>query len=185
MANLQEIWRSVKGYESLYRISNLGRVKSLPRLKISGAAGVIKTKEKMLTPCINSAGYYLVVLCNHETKKKTSCFIHRLIMDAFVENPKNYPCINHIDGNKQNNDLNNLEWCSFAHNNKHAYFSGLSIGRAKMVRQICKHSGKVLAVYDSAKIAEYKTGIKRSCICAAISGKRGVKTAGGYRWQFT
>lgn len=183
MTNVNEIWRPVKGYENLYEISNLGRVKSLPRLKTSGAAGRILTKERYLKPCINEKGYYLVVL-SKPNEKKRSFNIHRLIMESFIPNPNNLPAINHINGIKTDNSLENLEWCTFGHNNRHAIATGLNTGRGTKIKQICIQTGEVIKIFKSAKDAEKETGASRSVISCVANKKRSYKTAGGYRWEF-
>lgn len=75
---------------------------------------------KKLTPYIDRVGYMSIALNTHE-----KWFIHRLVATLFIDNPKNLPCVNHIDGNKQNNHYTNLEWCTHAENSKHAYDKGL------------------------------------------------------------
>lgn len=101
-----EIWKPIKGFEEKYEISNLGRVKSL-------------ISHKILKPITQSPGYYNIGL---ESKK---FLIHRLVAEAFVDNPENYDCVNHIDGNKKNNLPENLEWCNRFINNNHAFNNGL------------------------------------------------------------
>ena len=97
-----EIWKPIKGFEGKYEVSNLGRIKSL-------------ISHKILKPITQSPGYYNVGL---ESKK---FLIHRLVAEAFLDNPKNYDCVNHIDGNKKNNLPENLEWCNKFINNNHAF----------------------------------------------------------------
>lgn len=120
---MQEIWKDIKGYEGLYQVSNLGRVKSLPRkIYNNGIIGKNKfyiSKEKILKERIDHKGYFRVALCKNNIQKDYS--IHRLVLENFVENVDNKPCVNHIDGNKQNNNLENLEWCTYSENLNHAY----------------------------------------------------------------
>lgn len=118
-----EIWKNVEGYESYYQISNLGRVKSLERIVNSSKRSCFKVKEKIITNVIKTTGYYYVTLCKDKYNYYT---LHRLIAKAFISNPNNYPCVNHIDGNKLNNSVDNLEWCTYAHNSKHAHKIGLN-----------------------------------------------------------
>ena len=112
-----EVWKDIPGYEGLYKVSSSGRVKSFwhkrPRILKSG---------------ICNSGYCLVVLVDKNHKKR-SCRIHQLIADAFIPNPQSLPVINHIDGIKTNNDLSNIERCTYSENLKHAYDIGLRTGR--------------------------------------------------------
>lgn len=106
-----EIWKDIKGYEGLYQISNLGRLKSLPRKykKRYINEEIIKKPSKL------PKGYLRIALAKNGTIKYF--FIHRLVAQAFIPNPNNLPCVNHKDCNTSNNSVNNLEWCSYKHNN--------------------------------------------------------------------
>lgn len=100
-----EIWKDIKDFENLYQISNYGRVKSTQR---RGGGGVLKEH-------ISKQGYKYVILSKNNHLKKTFQ-IHRLIGLNFIDNPKNLPCIDHIDRDKQNNNINNLRWVSYKTN---------------------------------------------------------------------
>ena len=114
-----EIWKDIEGYEGLYQVSNLGRVKS-----IYGWCGNRFVKRtKILKLKINNKGYTKVYL--YKNKKSKMFFVHRLVAMAFVPNPNNLPQVNHKDGNKLNNSIGNLEWCTCSENIKHAYKTGL------------------------------------------------------------
>lgn len=113
-----EVFRPVKGYEGLYEISNFGRVKSLPKI-----IGRRMKSETFLTVRISAQGYAMVGLCKNS--KLFNASVHRLMAEAFLPNPQNKATINHIDGNKLNNDLSNLEWATQSENNVHAYRTGL------------------------------------------------------------
>lgn len=108
-----EIWKDVKGYEGRYQVSDLGRVKGIPRMAWSGRV-FYKLKEKILKPGKNSEGYLVVVLCDGKTTKTNK--VHRLVAKAFIDNPNNNPVVNHKDSNKTNNCLENLEWCTHSEN---------------------------------------------------------------------
>ena len=119
---LNEEFRDIKGFEGFYQISNYGRVKSLSRLHKNNGKGYI-SKDLILCSSKNIWGYMQYHFSkDNKAKTKTA---HRLIMETFVPNPNNYPCINHKDGNKQNNSLENLEWCTYSHNGKEAVRLGL------------------------------------------------------------
>lgn len=106
---MKEIWKPIKDYEGLYEVSNLGRVKSL-RNNIT------------LKPEVKN-GYSSVNLCKEGCMKHR--YIHRLVAEAFIENPNKYKCINHINCDKQNNKVDNLEWCSQKHNIKESIKNNL------------------------------------------------------------
>jgi hypothetical protein len=101
-----EIWRDIVGFEGRYQVSNWGNVKSLRfrNQKIS----------KNLSQKTNNQGYKIVQLC--ERKRNIPLLVHRLVAMAFVENPNDYPIVNHKDENPLNNNANNLEWCTYSYN---------------------------------------------------------------------
>lgn len=118
-----EIWRDVKGYEGKYQVSNLGNVRSVDRT-IFNACGVMVTRRgTMLKPIQNRGGYMKVTM--HKEGKVNTELIHRLVAEAFVQNHNNLPQVNHKDGNKRNNDVSNLEWCTALSNMHHAKQQGL------------------------------------------------------------
>ena len=111
--------RPIKGYEGLYSITEDGKIFSHER-KINGAI----RKGRFLKPSSDGYGYYFVCLQKDRTKKYPK--VHRILAETYIPNPKNLECVNHRDGNKQNNDLSNLEWCTQSDNIKHSFSMGLS-----------------------------------------------------------
>ena len=105
-----EVWKPIKGYESLYEISNRGTIRKI-------------NNKKLKMPHKHRMGYLKVML--YSNGKEKSFYLHRLIAKAFIPNPKNYPCVNHINGTKNDNSINNLEWCTRSQNTQHAYNTGL------------------------------------------------------------
>lgn len=153
---MKEIWKAIKGYEGLYQVSNLGRVKSLYRCII-------------LSPKISNSGYYVVTLSlNGETKM---FLIHRLVAQNFLENPDNLSCVNHKDQNKLNNCVSNLEWCDNRYNIRYS--------KAKKVG--CYKDDKLIKIYDALRDTK-KDGFNFRSIASCCSGK--YKHSGGYQWHY-
>ena len=118
--NLTEIWKTIPN--STYAISNKGKIKNTPHMRLHNINKTFyKTKEQILTPCNNNSKKYwrFTVFYNDGSKKTES--IHRLVAEAFIPNINNYPYINHIDGNKDNNHAENLEWCTNQQNMDHRF----------------------------------------------------------------
>lgn len=113
---MNEIWKDIKGYEGKYQVSNLGRVKSLQRW--SGTK--YYNREYVLNNYLNKNNGYVYVYLTKNNKSK-NIRLHKLVAEHFIDNPNNYSQINHIDGNKENNQANNLEWCDSSYNIKDMY----------------------------------------------------------------
>ena len=124
---MQETWLDIKGYEGLYQVNNFGQVKSLdkPMFVYGIHHDPIATirKGKILSPRLSDDGYEKVSLTKN--KKAKNYFVHRLVALAFLPNPNHYEEVNHIDGNKRNNNVLNLEWCSHLQNMQHCYANSL------------------------------------------------------------
>ena len=120
---MKEIWKDIKDWEGCYQISNYGRLKSLERF-IYGRWGKMKKKEIILKTTNNKGRYCTIKL--HKNKKIIRTSIHRLVLGAFSPNPNYHPICNHKDGDKTNNHISNLEWCSHSENHFHAHRTGLS-----------------------------------------------------------
>lgn len=119
-----EVWEDIKGYEGLYQISNLGRVKCLPKDVVSTKYGHVRHyPERIASTYSRNGGYKFVELSKDGKARKYS--VHRLVAKHFISNPENKPQVNHIDGNKANNRVDNLEWVTASENIKHAYENGL------------------------------------------------------------
>lgn len=120
VCSLIEEWRPIQGYEGLYEVSTTGKVR-----RIADWVGYNNGYRKAIGELsqAKSKGYLNVRLCKNGIQKTYRA--HRLVAQAFIENPYNYPQVNHIDGNKQNNCVSNLEWVTVSQNNKHARDTGL------------------------------------------------------------
>jgi hypothetical protein len=121
--DMKEIWKDIKGFEKLYQISNIGNVKRLPR-KSTNRHGDYILSERFLSLHVIPNGYKVVVI-TYNNKQYTK-YIHRLIAESFIDNYENKKCVNHKDGNKLNNNISNLEWCTFQENVSHAIRIGLT-----------------------------------------------------------
>lgn len=188
----QEIWKDIKDYENLYQVSNYGNVKSKGRLVNTVYNSKRKIKGKILKQTIRRNGYCYVTLYN-EYGKSTTQSIHRLVANHYIPNPHNYPIINHIDCNKKNNKVDNLEWCTQSHNIKEAYRLGrekpqlTNLGKfgkdnkkSKKIKQIDMNNN-IINYYYGILEAERKTGINFRNIHSCLINKR--KSAGGYKWE--
>lgn len=124
---MEEEWRDVVGYEGMYEISSLGVLRSLNRVVPNHISktrvGKSNFNGKILKFWLDKYGYEVVSVCRNAKREKT--YIHRAVAIAFIPNPNNYPFVNHLDGNKRNNNVYNLEWCTAIMNVRHAYSSGL------------------------------------------------------------
>lgn len=183
-----EIWRDVPGWDGVYQISNMGRMKSF---KVDPSGKVMSLRNK-------TGDYIRVVLQKHGRKPKT-VLVHRLVAKVFIPNPLNLPVVNHKDCDKQNNSVSNLEWCTNSYNVRHSMYmhpmQNVSMvyynkfERPKSIAQIDK-SGNIIAVYGSAKMAQVSTGVCSRNILQVANrtpfNRKGQirKTAGGYVWRF-
>ena len=166
-----EQWKDIKGLEGKYQVSNMGRVKSLHYNW--------SNYEKVLSPQKNPNGYMWV---NVGGKIRT---IHRLVASAFLPNPDCKPIVNHLDGNKENNRADNLEWCSASENEIHAYKSGLKVATSNHLKKKILQfdlEGNLLKEWGCTKDIERSLNIHHSNISACCRGKQ--KTSGGFVWRY-
>jgi hypothetical protein len=167
-----EEWRSIPEFIG-YEVSSLGRVRSIDRV-CGNRPGI--TKGRLLTPFINRRGYLEVII--RKNSKSTAKIVHRLVAKTFLSNFENKPQVNHIDGNKQNNSLENLEWVTNSQNQKHAYLLGLQPSRAGEMNNNTtlknRDVGNLKEIYNSGKTASEVskiTGVSIQIIRSIIYGR--------------
>ena len=178
---MEEQWKAIKGYEGIYEVSNLGRVRSLDRHRKAayGKTSFVRGIEVRIRK--NSNNDYLVVGLSKEGKH-VHVLVHRLVAEAFVPNPNNLPQVNHKDEDKSNNRADNLEWCDQYYNNHYGTaIARRSITRGRRVVQ-SDMSGNEIARYNSAREAERAIGKSQAAISRACTGV--YKSAYGFLWRY-
>lgn len=171
---MKEVWKDIKGYESLYQVSNLGRVKSLPKNSKNQYSN-----ERILKPYGKENDYCRIILTKN--KKKKSYYIHRLVAETFLSNPYQYEVVNHKDENKHNNNAHNLEWCSTYYN---------QIYGTKNIRSAKKRGKKVIQydlqgnfIKEWESISQAEKSLKIFNISNCIKGQTRYKNVGGFIWK--
>lgn len=182
---MDEIWKDISGYEGRYHVSNHGRVKSCTRADCNNRL----VKERILHTRKSKVGYLQVTLfCDGAAKSLT---VHRLVATAFIQNLENKPEVNHIDGDKHNNHVDNLEWVTSRENHLHAFRElgrkvswlgklGKDSHLSKPVMQFTK-GGVLILVFAGLQEASRETGVNPGNISSCCRGER--KSAGGFIWK--
>ena len=185
-----EVWRDVVGFEGLYMVSNKGRVKSL------GNGEGNNSKERLLSLTMDDRGYRVVGL--YKNGVKTRCKVHRLVSEAFIPNPEDKPCIDHINTIRDDNRVRNLRWVTYKENMQNEITKkrkevGCNRGKkfsdeTKERMSISSYKRRVYCVeldktYNSIKGASKELNINQGNINEVCRGRR--KTAGGYHWKYT
>lgn len=159
-------WRDVPNYEGIYKVSSDGKVMS--------ANGIRKAE-------MSQTGYWRISLWNKGKEKHF--FIHRLVAMAFIPNPNNYDLVNHIDGNKLNNNVENLEWCNLSQNVQHAYRTGLVHPATTKVIQYTKDFVKVKE-WNSIREACEELKLNHANIVTVCGQKTNRRQCGGFIWRY-
>ena len=168
MSDQEEIWKDIEGYEGKYQVSNMGRVKSLYiRFKETGG--------KIIKPRISKDGYPVINLFHKGTEKHK--ILHRLIAQAFIPNPENKKQVNHKDGVKTNNTLENLEWVTNQENMDHAYRTGLNKSfrenHGRYLGNICGYDENGLKVVEFCGFKDMvNKGYRHQGVYDCVNGKK-------------
>lgn len=180
-----EIWKDVVGFEKYFQISNFGNVLSKAR-KVWNGKGFYNKSQVLLKPSQNHKGYPIAYLGANNEKRTIP--IHRLVAIAFIPNPNNLPQVNHIDGNKQNNRVDNLEWCTNSDNQLHAWKMGLqrvSGNAGKPKRAVLQYDKDWNLIHEYPSIADASRAVgekSKSNIGECCRGRK--KSVQGYYWKF-
>lgn len=166
---MKEIWKEINLYGTEYLINNMGVIKN-------------KKRDKILKPYISSGGYeYIKILKQH---RHYHIRIHRLVAQTFIPNPNNLPQVNHIDGNKLNNNVENLEWVSCSQNVVHGFKNGLynikRINKTKVNQYDLQ--GNFIKTWDSISEIEKEYNVTHTAIRFCCLNK--IKTCKGYIWRY-
>lgn len=164
MDGLIEEWRPIEGYEDLYMISNLGNVKIIKNNKIR------KLQQK-------NNGYLQLILNKNSVQKHH--YVHRLVAQAFIPNPENLPCVNHIDHDRTNNRVDNLEWCTYDYNNIHSINPGL---KEKIILKYDLEGNFIEEFNSPREAANSCNKVRASDILRVCRGER--TKAYGFIWRF-
>lgn len=167
-------WKPINGYEERYAVSDEGQILSLPKVVNNGKVKAHR-KAKLLKPGTRGRGnalYAFVILSDGHGKTEHKA-VHRIVAEAFLDNPLDLPEVNHKDENSLNNHVDNLEWCTRRYN--------IEYSKNKHVEQYL--DGVKIAEYKSITYASNLTGISRTAINNVLTGWS--KTAGGYEWAYT
>lgn len=161
------IWKEIEGYEGLYEVSDSGKVRRLARITKRKDGKILPVSARELKLCINRYGYQFVGLQKGE--KRANYLVHRLVLSTFTHNDNLE--VNHIDGNKLNNNLSNLEWVTSKENINHSIASGLRKYHSKPVGKFINE--ELVERYSSAQEAAEKNNISKTCIVLRCLGKIG------------
>lgn len=183
MDNSIEIWKDIEGYEGMYQVSNLGRVRALDRVKPNSGGQI--TKGHVLPQSDNGHGYQFVSLWKFNKGRRF--YVHRLVASAFIPNPNNFPIINHKDENKSNNRYENLEWCTqkyninYGNHMKRLKESYIANGNNRPI-DVYDKNGAFLKTFDCSNEVCKELGVHRRGLYLVCQGV--AKSYKGYRFAF-
>lgn len=178
----EEIWKNIEGYNRLYMVSNMGRVKSLNYHRTG--------KEKILKPVKQNNGYLTVTLCKNSEQKIFA--VHRLVAEAFIDNQDNKPCIDHINAIRDDNRVENLRWCTYKENINNPISKKRILDNSPVVKfgkyncnskPVYQYSldDKFIRKWNCIRDVERELGFDNGNISKCCLGKK--QTCGGYKWR--
>lgn len=168
---MEEIWKKAKGLEERLLVSSKGRVFDI-------------LKNRLAKQFLTGRGYYSVTLWYGSQENRKNYIVSRLVAQAFIPNPNNLPQVNHKDGNKLNNCVDNLEWVSARDNNIHAIKTGLR-NYEKVKKPILQiKNGIIIKQFSSLNEASRETGIDTKSLWCCANHKKNRKSAGGFQWEY-
>lgn len=173
-----EIYKRIRDFD--YEISNLGNLRSIDRIVVFSDGRIRKYNSMNIKYRKDKNGYFVYCFLKNNIRKYLR--IHRLVAEIFIPNTNNYKQVNHIDGNKTNNSVENLEWCTNEYNLEHARILNLNKGPIKSIIQYDLQN-KFIREFESSVEAEKITGINQNTIRSCFVKTRSNKTAGGFIWE--
>ena len=188
---MEEIWKDIEGYEGLYQVSNLGRVKHLSTFKIDTRGREWRTPERLLVPILNYNGYYRINLCKDGKSKRL--YLHRLVASAFIPNTQHLPCIDHINTTRTDNSISNLRWVTHRGNMRNKTSrENIAVGRERYLLThrrgnspfaikivgVCQLTGETL-YFDCIRDVE-SHGFNESHVAQCVRKERSHHK--GYKW---
>lgn len=181
---MEEIWKDIKGYEGIYQVSNMGKIKSVERYMLNRwGNGFKRWREKIKKQTLSKNGYYTVILSTNGNYK--TYFTHRLVAEAFIPNPENKPCIDHINTDRTDNRVENLRWVTHKENQNNPLTKikmKRNKSKAKPIIQLTK-TNELVRKWESASQVQRDLGYSKSAISSCCRGAKS-KTAYGYKWGF-
>jgi hypothetical protein len=178
------VWKYVIKHEE--KIQNFARgtekwvvLNKYPYYRISRDGEIYSLNHRRLLECTKTREGRTIVILSAKDSKPKRMYVHRIVAEAYIPNPLNYPVVNHLDGNPSNNAVENLEWCTYSRNSKHAYETGLNKNQTKVMQLDLE--GNDLRYFDSVSAAAKFVGVTPAAIHCVLSGKG--KQSKGYVWK--